>query len=242
MLTPSRCVERAQDAEQLLDDQRREAERRLVEQHQARAQHHGAADREHLLLAARERAGLLAVALLQAREIAVDALDVGGDLAAVAARHGADLQVLLDGLARERAAALRHMRDAEPHDVFGRACRDRLAVEADLAVGAAHAGERAQRGGLAGAVRAEQRGDAARPRRRCRGRTAPASGRNRRRASRASSSRLISSWSRDRRGSRPRRSAPAPACPRRSSCRNRAPPPCRRSTSPCSCDARPAGS
>ena len=46
-------------------------------------------------------------------------------------------EVLLDRLARERAAALRHMRDAEPHDVFGRAAGDRLALEADLAARAA---------------------------------------------------------------------------------------------------------
>ena len=39
--------------------------------------------------------------------------------------------------------------------------RDRLAVEADGAFGAHHAAERAQRGGLARAVGAEQRGDAA---------------------------------------------------------------------------------
>src|SRR5712692_4365641 len=73
------AVEVAQDAEQLLYDQRGEPERRLVEQHQARAQHHGAADRQHLLLAAGQGAGLLAAPLLEPREIAVDALDVGGD-------------------------------------------------------------------------------------------------------------------------------------------------------------------
>ena len=60
MLTPSLRLSRAQDLEQLLDDQRREAERGLVEQHQARPQHQRAADRQHLLLAARQRAGLLA--------------------------------------------------------------------------------------------------------------------------------------------------------------------------------------
>src|SRR4029077_17010670 len=100
-------------------------------------------------------------ALFQARKIAVDALDVGRDRATAAARHGSNLQVLFDGLARERAAALRHMRDAEPHDVLGGAPTDRRSVEAYLAGGAAHAGERAQRGGLARAVRAEQGGDAA---------------------------------------------------------------------------------
>ena len=45
-------VEVADDLEDLLDDERREAERWLVEQEQARAAHQGAGDGEHLLLAA----------------------------------------------------------------------------------------------------------------------------------------------------------------------------------------------
>ena len=54
------------------------------------------------------------------------------------------------------------MGDAEPHDVLGRLAVDPLAGEADLA-GAAHhhVADRAQRRGLAGAVGAQERGDAA---------------------------------------------------------------------------------
>src|SRR5581483_3297650 len=111
--------------------------------------------------AARQRTGLLGAALLEAREIAIDPVDVVSDRAAAAACHRADLEILLDGLAGKSAAALRHMRDAEPHDVFGGAAVDRLVVEANAPLRAAHAGERAQRRGLAGAVRAEQRRDAA---------------------------------------------------------------------------------
>ncbi len=62
---PSSALMRAQDGEDLPHDQRREAERRLVEQQQARAQQQRARDRQHLLLAARQRAGLLAAALAQ---------------------------------------------------------------------------------------------------------------------------------------------------------------------------------
>ena len=43
--------------EHVLHDQRREAERRLVEQQQARPRHQRARDRDHLLLAARQLAG-----------------------------------------------------------------------------------------------------------------------------------------------------------------------------------------
>jgi hypothetical protein len=42
-----------------LDDHRRQAEARLVQQHQARPQHQGAGDGQHLLLAARKGARLL---------------------------------------------------------------------------------------------------------------------------------------------------------------------------------------
>ena len=52
---PGVAVDLAQDREQFLDDQRRQTERRLVEQQQARPQHQCPSDREHLLLAAREQ-------------------------------------------------------------------------------------------------------------------------------------------------------------------------------------------
>src|SRR5690606_41537472 len=45
--------------EDLLDDERGEPQRRLVEQEQLRPRHQRAADRQHLLLAARQRAAAL---------------------------------------------------------------------------------------------------------------------------------------------------------------------------------------
>ena len=105
-------VDAAHDAEDLLHDQRRQAERRLVEQHQARPQHQRAADRQHLLLAARQRAGLLLQALLEAREIVEDRVELVLDALLVLARVGGDAQVLVDAEGREGAAALRHVGDA----------------------------------------------------------------------------------------------------------------------------------
>src|SRR6185503_5113417 len=82
--------------------------------------------------------------------------------AAVAAPDRAEPEVLLDGEPQERAAALRHVADAEPDDVLGGAAVDALAAEPDLAARAdAHVADRAQRRGLAGAVGAEQRDHAA---------------------------------------------------------------------------------
>src|ERR1051326_161066 len=56
-------VELAHDVEDLLGDQWGEAERGLVEQQEARAAHQGAGDRQHLLLAARQRAAALVAPL-----------------------------------------------------------------------------------------------------------------------------------------------------------------------------------
>ena len=58
-------VDPADGLEDGLHQQRREAERRLVEQEQPRLRHQPPGDGEHLLLAAGERAGELANALAQ---------------------------------------------------------------------------------------------------------------------------------------------------------------------------------
>ena len=60
----------------LVHDLRREALGRLVHQQHARIAHQGAADRQHLLLAAGERARILRVPLLQPREQAEYAIRV----------------------------------------------------------------------------------------------------------------------------------------------------------------------
>ena len=58
MVTPSR-VDLVDGAEDLLHEQRGQAEGGLVEQQQPRPGHQRAGDGQHLLLAARERAGRL---------------------------------------------------------------------------------------------------------------------------------------------------------------------------------------
>ena len=63
------------DVEHVVDDGRRQPERRLVEQHDARPRHQRPADRHHLLLAARQLAGRLAALVAQDREQAVDPLE-----------------------------------------------------------------------------------------------------------------------------------------------------------------------
>jgi len=69
-------VQFADRREDLAHDERGETERGLVEEQEARARHQRAGDRQHLLLAARERAAALVDAFLQAREKAKDALAI----------------------------------------------------------------------------------------------------------------------------------------------------------------------
>ena len=64
---------RSQRREQFLDEDRREALKRLVEQDNARIEDQRTADREHLLLAAGELVAEIAAALGEAREQLVDA-------------------------------------------------------------------------------------------------------------------------------------------------------------------------
>ena len=61
-------IERANGGENLLHQERRETERGLVEENKARTAHQRTADRQHLLLATRERAATLVRAIAQARK------------------------------------------------------------------------------------------------------------------------------------------------------------------------------
>ena len=74
---------RADRVEDRVDEHRGEAHRRLVEQQDPRLGHQRPAHRQHLLLAAAERAGDLVLALLRPREHLEGALDAVLDLGCV---------------------------------------------------------------------------------------------------------------------------------------------------------------
>src|SRR5208337_3125469 len=101
-------VQVADHLEDLLDQQRREAERRLVEQQEARPAHQRPPDRQHLLLAARQRAATLRRALLEARKQSEDALQVFVEMGEIVDRR-AHLQVLEHRHAREDAPPFRRL-------------------------------------------------------------------------------------------------------------------------------------
>ena len=122
-----------------------------------RIAHQRAADREHLLLAARERARVLLGALLQPRKELEHALEApAADLAALLIR---DDQVLAHRQASERRACPA-ARGPTPLRAMasGDEALDRLAEQAHRALARRQeADDRVHAGGLAGAVAAEQR-------------------------------------------------------------------------------------
>ena len=154
-------VDVADRVEDLLDQDRRQPHARLVQQEEPGVRHERTADREHLLLAAREGAGHLTDALGEPREEGEDALEVGGD-SRVASEIGAHHQVLANREAVEDAATLGHVRHAPRDDRVRRHVEERLGLERD---GAARrmkkARDRLERGRLSGAVVAEDRDDLA---------------------------------------------------------------------------------
>src|SRR2546430_5784974 len=121
-----------------------------------------------LLLAARGVAGLRMAPLLEPREIGVHLLQVLAQPGAQGApRVRAGEQVFLDGQVLEAVPPLHHLADAALHQPGRIELVDALAAEHDLALrhlaalGAQQVRDGLQRGGLAGAVGAEQRDDLA---------------------------------------------------------------------------------
>src|SRR6266851_966891 len=110
----ARIVDGADGAKDVLHDHRGEAERGLVEAEKFWLRHHGAAERQHLLLAAGERAGILRGAFGEAREHRKDVADQRAHAAGIAAMlEAAQLEVLAHGEERKDAASLGNERDAE---------------------------------------------------------------------------------------------------------------------------------
>ena len=154
-------VQLADDVEDLLDQQWSQTHRRLVQHQQLRLTHHRAAHRQHLLLAAGERAADLLAALLQAREQVVD---MGHIALNRAVRTGicAHFEVFLDGHVLENAASFRALSKSHLDDLVGRNAAERLVHEGNrAALWMQQTGNSVQNGALACAVRADQGNDLA---------------------------------------------------------------------------------
>src|SRR5262249_51422382 len=107
-------------------------QRRLVENEQLRLGHQPAADRKHLLLAARQRARKLSQPLCEARKDRPDALEVSG-APCPSAPEAAELEILAHREVGKNAPPFRHLDKAE-FDHAHWACADNvLAVEPQVA-------------------------------------------------------------------------------------------------------------
>ena len=95
----------------LLHDQRRQADGRFVQQQHARMGDQGAADGDHLLLAAGQRAGQLLAPLRQYREQRVDAFQLAREIGAAAEGVGAQARLSSTFIEAnsERFSGTRHM-------------------------------------------------------------------------------------------------------------------------------------
>src|SRR4051812_4004040 len=138
--------------QQSFNDDRRQAERHLVEQQQPRSASESTSQREHLLLTTGQQADASIGQLDQRREVLVSDFRVE-PFGAVA-----ETEVLGDGEAEEDATALGHVGDAELGARRRRTARQVLAVEADgSGQRSDDARDRPQRRRLTGTVRAEER-------------------------------------------------------------------------------------
>ena len=143
--------------QQTFDDHRREPERELVEEEQARPAGEAARHREHLLLAARQEPDAPSAQLCELGEVLVRRVLVRA-LAAVA-----EPEVLGDRQAVEEPAALGNVHDPEPCSLRRRDARQVLTGEGDASAHRTNeARDHPERRGLSGPVGAEQRDHLAR--------------------------------------------------------------------------------
>ena len=169
-----------------LHDDRRQAQRELVDDHDPRPRDERLGEDDHLLLAAREQARRRLPARLElaGRARARSAIRALRSLARERVRR--DAQVVLHRQLGQQPPPLGDDRDARGADRLGPRAREVRVAEQDLAAARAQdSADREHERRLAGAVRAEQRRDLARRDRRARRRGRPCARRARRRAPRA---------------------------------------------------------
>ncbi len=137
---------------------RRETQRRLIEQQQARPSDQRPGDGQHLLFAAAQRPAELVAPRRHPGQPGVDLLDVAAVVARIRRPRGnCREQVLVHRQAREDAPAFGHRENAEPGDGVGGKRVDAPALERNLAgTGPHQPGDEFQQRRFARAVRAQQ--------------------------------------------------------------------------------------
>jgi len=119
------------DFEDILDELGRQSQAWLVEHDELRRGHQRPADGQHLLFAARKRAGLLAVALLEQRQELVDLAHLGHHGPLVLDRERTEFEVLADCHIRKEQPPFRHLHDPMADNPIGVEPADALAAKSD---------------------------------------------------------------------------------------------------------------
>ena len=146
-------------SQNLINQNGREPHAWLVQQQQFRARHHCAANRQHLLLPAGQRARHALTKFLQHREHVKNMLLVFFDVF-IFAQIRAKPQIIFHRQRRENLTPLRRLRNAARHAHERRRTGNVFAFKRDLAIGyRLHTGNRAQQRGFTRAVRADKRHD-----------------------------------------------------------------------------------
>src|SRR5216683_3550758 len=151
------AIDLLNDLDQVVDDVGSQAERELVDHQELRPGHQAAPDRDHLLLAARQRARIARELVRKRGEMTEHPLQVVAHLA-ISAEICAQEQVLLDRHRSKQTAALGHVGDALSDEVFGTGVGDLFARERDRPRGGAdQSAQGTEQSGLSGAVGADER-------------------------------------------------------------------------------------
>src|SRR5262249_5315560 len=130
--TRAGSIDRLDRAENVLDDHRREPERGLVETDEVWFCHDRAPKGEHLLLAPRQGAGVLAPALAQPRKHVEDLIHETSHLRALfAVFEGAELEIFAHREEREHAPPLGNERNPELAALIRWQARDVVPAEMD---------------------------------------------------------------------------------------------------------------
>src|SRR5499426_1254287 len=160
-------VDLADDVEDLAHQQRRQPQRRLIQQQKLRLCHERATEDQHLLLAAAQISRDLVAAGHQDGEVVVDHPQISLHALRILARVGTDPQILLDGERLQHLASFHDLHHAPATDVLRIHTVDPPVGELDAAVGHAaalgleQAGDCLQRRGLPRPVGAQQGDDLA---------------------------------------------------------------------------------
>src|ERR1019366_3327963 len=158
----ARLPDRGKRGENLAHEARGKAESRLVEEKEARTGHEAPPDRAHLLLAARERAGFLGVAVPEQGEHREDVLECARRLGPCLLPPSPHLEVLENRHPRPELPGFGHEHEAVRSPRVSRPMYEVAAVERDAtAPGREKARDRLEERCLAGAVRAHEGQDLA---------------------------------------------------------------------------------